>query len=65
MVAKWAPYETAKGHISINDPVNGEWHDVVDKGAPNLPIILPPTPNAATTKPKMEKQEQQNGKRTQ
>jgi hypothetical protein len=26
MVAKWAPYETAKGHISIHDPVNGEWH---------------------------------------
>jgi hypothetical protein len=52
MVAKWAPYETAKGHISIHDPVNGEWHDVVYKGAPNLPIILyfPSTPNVATTK---------------
>lgn len=34
MVAKWAPYETAKGHVSIHDPWSGEWHDVVHKHAP-------------------------------
>jgi hypothetical protein len=34
MVAKWAPYETAEGHISIHDPVSGEWHDVPYKDAP-------------------------------
>jgi hypothetical protein len=34
MVAKWAPYETAKGHVSIHDPGSGEWHDVVHKHAP-------------------------------
>ncbi len=34
MVAKWAPYETARGHISIHDPVNGEWYDVQYKDAP-------------------------------
>lgn len=34
MVAKWAPYETAKGHISIHDPDSGEWYDVVYKEAP-------------------------------
>jgi hypothetical protein len=34
MVAKWAPYETAKGHISIHDPGSGEWHDVALRHAP-------------------------------
>ena len=33
-VAKWASYETAKGHISIHDPGSGEWHDVALKHAP-------------------------------
>lgn len=28
LVAKWAPYETARGHISIHDPGSGEWYDV-------------------------------------
>ena len=31
LVAKWAPYETARGHISIHDPGSGEWHDVTYK----------------------------------
>ena len=35
LVAKWANYELAKGHVSIFDPVEGEWHDVPWKDAPS------------------------------
>ncbi len=34
MVAKWAPYETARGHISIHDLGSGEWHDLPYREAP-------------------------------
>jgi hypothetical protein len=34
LVARWAHYETATGHVSIHDPLEGEWHDVLWKDAP-------------------------------
>ena len=33
MVAKWADYEIAKGHISMHDPGSGEWHDITYRDA--------------------------------
>jgi hypothetical protein len=35
LVAKWAPYDVAKGHIRIHDPGFGEWYDVPYKDAPS------------------------------
>ncbi len=35
LVAKWAPYETAKGFVAIHDPIEGEWHEVRGSDAPS------------------------------
>ena len=35
LVAKWADYKKAKGHISIHDPGSGEWADLPYKAAPS------------------------------
>jgi hypothetical protein len=34
LVARWADYKTAKGHIAIHDPASGEWAEVPYKDAP-------------------------------
>jgi len=34
LVARWAPYGSAKGYVSIHDPTTGEWHDLPFKQAP-------------------------------
>jgi hypothetical protein len=34
LVAQWADYEKAKGHVSIHDPGSGHWCDVPWKDAP-------------------------------
>jgi len=34
LVAKWASYKQAKGHVSIHDPGSGGWHDLLWKDAP-------------------------------
>jgi len=35
LVAKWADYKKAKGHISIHDPGSGDWADLPYKAAPS------------------------------
>ncbi len=35
LVAKWAPYEIARGYVSIHDPTEGEWHDLPWKASPS------------------------------
>jgi hypothetical protein len=34
LVAKWADYRSAKGHIAIHDPGSGQWVDLPYKEAP-------------------------------
>jgi hypothetical protein len=34
LVAKWADYKTAKGHIAMHDPGSGEWVEVLYADAP-------------------------------
>jgi len=35
LVAKWAPYDIAKGYVRIHDPTTGEWHDLALKETPD------------------------------
>jgi hypothetical protein len=35
LVAKWADYKKAKGHISIHDPGSDEWADLPYEAAPS------------------------------
>lgn len=35
LVAKWASYKKAKGHVSVHDPTSGEWHEMPWKAAPS------------------------------
>lgn len=35
LVAKWASYKKAKGHVSVHDPATGKWHDLPWKDAPS------------------------------
>ena len=34
LVARWADYRKAKGHVTIHDPTSGGWHDLPWKDAP-------------------------------